>query len=381
MACSGGSLLPKTVNAHCDTWNVLLLLTKTSATYNSSGRPDHDHAIPLSFPTTPSTAKMMGNKKTTSTAKAASRAKPIAKPTTESDAEDSFPVIDHQRKMKMPGSQHGRASGAQRQSKKPAPQTRDKSIDANSDSYEVNEEANDEEDDDDSDPVEDEDAAQNNSAAQNNDEDDGSTASETESFMAERGNKGRQSVRKMTYEQAETEMLIHKIKLLVIDNMRKRYSNLDPSVAKTERYKQYMVRQLRKRLAELEKDQPADNASKTKGSDAKNKWWAMHGIIKESRKHYRVVWKGVDEHNQPWEDWWVPKRDVNESAKRDWRALRTLVAQKRQETLKKWEALEKARAEAGSQTSDQDQDDDQGQDQAEEDSDEQEGDEEDDAEE
>jgi hypothetical protein len=74
--------------------------------------------------------------------------------------------------------------------------------------------------------------------------------------------------------------------------------------------------------------------------------WAIHGIIKETTYHYLVVWKGEDEHGQPWEDSWVTKREVNAAAKRDWAALRAEVAAGVKKKRKEWVALEEARKKA-----------------------------------
>jgi hypothetical protein len=118
-------------------------------------------------------------------------------------------------------------------------------------------------------------------------------------------------------------MLIAKTELLLIEQKKKKDGGLRPEVARSEQRLIFEVRELRDWLAKETREQEAAGGKKKKSSRSKkvkpdpNKLWAIHGIIKETKYHYLVVWKGEDEHGQPWDDSCVAKREVNAAAKRD----------------------------------------------------------------
>lgn len=268
--------------------------------------------------------KMVRLKKAASTIKAPSRAKPTAQP----DTDDSYTVAEDYRKTKASGGQRRRASNTRRSSKKPAPRPRPNTTNENIDSDSIDEEdggeANNDRDDD-NDPAEADDHEENGNSGTNDDQ-----AKDDEE-------------EEETYKQVETAFLKAKMKLLLIDKMKGKPGSLRPDVARSERRLNSEVRELRKRLVEETTSEPEDSKKKNKTGNSKkaksgsnkkgesdpsnnkkgkstprNKNWAIHGIIKESTYHYLVVWKGEDEDGQPWDDWWVAKREVNAAAKRDW---------------------------------------------------------------
>ena len=182
------------------------------------------------------------------------------------------------------------------------------------------------------------------------DEENGSPENNEEQANAKEVNNDQEEA----YKQAETKLLKAKMKLLLIETMKKKPGNLDVQVARSERRLNSEVRELRERLAE-ETEEPESAAGGKKGksgrnnnkkkddpskkgkSDPSKKLWAIHGIIKETTYNYLVVWKGEDEHGQPWDDSWVAKRQVNAAAKHDWAALRASEAKDRREKHKELE--------------------------------------------
>jgi hypothetical protein len=75
--------------------------------------------------------------------------------------------------------------------------------------------------------------------------------------------------------------------------------------------------------------------------------YPIHGIIKESTRHFLAVWKGVDENDndRPWNDWWVAKREVNVAAKNEWKVLRAEDARRRKKQRVDYENGEKTQFE------------------------------------
>ena len=312
---------------------------------------------------------MVREKKAASAIKAPSR----AKPTTQSDTDDAPSFTDKQRKSKTSGGQRRKPSGTQRSLKKPAPR-----LQHNTTHGDVNGDRTDEEGDgeDNNDrnrgnhPVEANDLEENDNPGDNADEENGSPENNEEQANAKEVNNDQEEA----YKQAETKLLKAKMKLLLIETMKKKPGNLDAQVARSERRLNSEVRELRERLAEeTEEPEPAtggkkgqsgrnnkkkDDPSKKGKSDPSKKLWAIHGIIKETTYNYLVVWKGEDEHGQPWEDSWVAKRQVNAAAKHDWAALRASEAKDRREKHKELE--EKLKSDGGQgqdQPEDEDEDD------------------------
>jgi hypothetical protein len=210
---------------------------------------------------------------------------------------------------------------------------------------------NEDEDGDDNDAVED-DGQENNDeegakdGQQNNDE------GETDAREA-KANEEEEDEEENPCKQAETKMLLAKTKLLLLEQRKRKDGGLRRGDARSEQRLISKVRELRDWLAkETRKQEAADGKEKKKsGRNRKakpdpNKLWAIHGIIKETTYHYLVVWKGDDEHGQPWDDSWVAKGEVNASAKHDWAALRREVASHKKKKREEWEALEEARKKA-----------------------------------
>ena len=54
-------------------------------------------------------------------------------------------------------------------------------------------------------------------------------------------------------------------------------------------------------------------------SDDEEQLYSITRIVKERTHQYLVEWEGVDENGKPWENTWVPKCDVTEDAKKQWR--------------------------------------------------------------
>lgn len=308
----------------------------------------------------------MVREKKAASAKAPSR----AKPTTQSDTDNPPSFTDDQRKSKASGGQRRKPSNTQRSSKKPAPRPRHNTTDGDNNGDGTDEER----DGGDSnyrnrgnDPVEANDLEENDNPGENGDEENGSPENNEEQANAKEINNDQEEA----YKQAETKLLKAKMKLLLIETMKKKPGNLDAQVARSERRLNSEVRELRERLAEeTEESEPAtggkkgqsgrnnkkkDDPSKKGKSDISKKLWAIHGIIKETTYNYLVVWKGEDEHGQPWDDSWVTKRQVNAAAKHEWAALRASEAKDRRE---KYKELEEKLKKDGGQGQDQSEDED-----------------------
>lgn len=296
---------------------------------------------------------MVRLKKPASGIKALSRAKPA----TQSDTDDSSSVADDQRKTKATGGQRRKPSDTQRSSKKPAPRPRPKTTNENGDSDAIDEEDGGEGNNDRNDD--------NNPAEANYHEHNGNPGTNDNQANAGEAKDDDEEEEEETYKQVETALLKTKRQLLLIEKMKKKPGSLRPEVARSERRLNSEVRELRERLAEETIAEPEDGKKKNKTdnskkgksgsnekgrsdpsnnkgksdsgkkgkSDSSKKLWAIHGIIKESTYHYLVVWKGEDENGQPWDDWWVTKREVNAAAKRDWAALRASEAKDRRKKL------------------------------------------------
>ena len=252
-----------------------------------------------------------------------------AKPTTKSDTDDSRSVPDDHRKTKASAGQYHKASRNQRQSKKPAPRPRHDTPDADVDGDAIEEEeeggggggeeeGEEEEDEDNNDGNASHDPIEDNDDQENNDDDEEEEEEEED-----------------TYEAAETKMLKLKIKLHLIELKSKIPGGQNSQDVRHVRRMTNEVRELRERLAN-EDDQASDDGN----AKSSKKWWAIHGIIKETAYHYLIVWKGRDEHGQPWDDWWVAKREVNAAARHDWAALRASEAKDQREKRKEFEAVE-----------------------------------------
>lgn len=54
-------------------------------------------------------------------------------------------------------------------------------------------------------------------------------------------------------------------------------------------------------------------------SDDEEQLFSITRIVKERAHEFLVEWEGVDENGKPWENTWVPKCDVTEDAKKQWR--------------------------------------------------------------
>jgi hypothetical protein len=236
---------------------------------------EYDHASPPLILNNSSTSKMVRAKKAASGIKAPSR----AKPTIQSDTDDSRSVSDDRRKTKASASQDREASGSQRQSKKPAPRPRQVTTEADVDGDAIEEGKEEEEEDEDNndgndsnDPVEDNDDQENNDDVEEEEEEE----------------------EEDTYEAVETKMLKLETKLHLLEIKKKKSGgSLNPQDERQVRRLTNDVRELRERLA---KEEPAsDDATAGPGK----KWWAIHGIIRETAYHYLIVWKGEDEHGQP----------------------------------------------------------------------------------
>lgn len=312
---------------------------------------------------------MVREKKAASAIKAPSR----AKPTTQSDTDDPPSFTDNQRKSKATGGQRRKPSGTQRSLKKPAPRSRHNTTDRDVNGDGTDEEGDGEENNnrnDGNDPVEANHLEENDNPGADVDEENGNPENNEEQAHAKEVNNDQEEA----YKQAEIKLLKAKMKLLLIDTMKKKPGNLDAQVAKSERRLKSEVRELRERLAEgTEEPEPATGGKK--GQSGRNnkkkddprkkgkynpskKLWAIHGIIKETTYNYLVVWKGEDEHGQPWDDSWVAKRQVNAAAKHDWAALRASEAKDRKEKHKELE--EKLKSDGGQgqdQSEDEDEDD------------------------
>ena len=309
---------------------------------------------------------MVREKKAASAIKAPSR----AKPTTQSDTDDPPSFTDNQRKSKATGSQRRNPSGSQRSSKKPAPRPRHNTTHGDVNGDRTDEEGDGEDNNDrnrGNHPVEANDLEENDNPGDNADEENGSPENNEEQANAKEVNNDQEEA----YKQAETKLLKAKMKLLLIETMKKKPGNLDVQVARSERRLNSEVRELRERLAE-ETEEPESAAGGKKGksgrnskkkddpskkgkSDPSKKLWAIHGIIKETTYNYLVVWKGEDEHGQPWDDSWVTKRQVNAAAKHEWAALRASEAKDRRE---KYKELEEKLKKDGGQDQDQSEDED-----------------------
>jgi len=65
-----------------------------------------------------------------------------------------------------------------------------------------------------------------------------------------------------------------------------------------------------------------ENTTNQKWKHEPMKYWKIRGIVKDSKSHYKVAWKGStkDEngHRVDWDDFWVHKSYVNDKAKEDW---------------------------------------------------------------
>lgn len=289
------------------------------------------------------------------------RALSRAKPATQSDTDDPSSVADDQRKTKATGGQRRGTSGTQRSSKKPAPQPRHNMTDEDVDGDGIDEEDDGEDNNDRND---------GNDPVEDNDEENDNPGNNTERPNTERVNDDDQEQKEEeTYKQAEIQLLKAKMKLLLIEKMKKEPGKLGSQDVRSERRLKSEVRKLREQLAE-ETEEPAPAAGEKKNSDASEKdkpvrnkqdksdpsrkLWSIHGIIKETTYHYLVVWKGADENGQPWDDWWVAKREVNAAAKRDWAALRASESKDRRKKREKWEKFERAKAQKRASSKGQD---------------------------
>ncbi|GAB7323751.1 hypothetical protein MBLNU13_g07212t2 [Cladosporium sp. NU13] len=245
-----------------------------------------------------------------------------------SDTDDSPSVADYQRETKATGGQRRKPTDTQRSSKKPAPRPRHNTTNAD-----IDDNASDDETDNN--------VEENDNPGDNDDEENDNPGTNDEQANAREAND--EEDEEKTYKELETDLLKAKMQLLLVEKMKKKT-------------RQEFREQLAEEMEEAEeptggekqgkpgrKKSGKSSPSKKSKSDFSKRLWAIHGIIKESTYHYLVVWRGEGEDGQPWDDWWVAKRDVNAAAKRDWAALRASEAKDR---MKKREKCEKAKAKA-----------------------------------
>ena len=343
-------LPPETVKARCDTQRHLLLILDKDRCFLYLHELSRLRSCWTAFssPKSPETYnKMVREKKAVSSIKAPSRAKPRA----QFNTDDSPAVADNCRKTKPSDYWRCKAPGTQRPSKKPAPRLRHNTTDADVDGDAIDQEDDGEGDNDGNEG--------NDSVEDNNDEEDDNPVYTNGRASGDEEEEEEEEER--AYEKLETELLKAKMNLLLIEQMKGKDGTMRAENARSERRLNSEVRELRAILAEEtgdqeptggEKEKSGSNKKKSK-SDASKKLWPLHGIIKEISYHYLVVWKGADEDGQPWDDWWVAKRDVNAAAKRDWTALRASAAKDRREKHKTREERERAKAQRGALSSGQ----------------------------
>lgn len=255
----------------------------------------------------------------------------------------------------MSAGQRRKPSGAQTSSKKPAsrPRHKTKNADVDDDAVDEDEDGEDNYDKDGNDPVEDDEEEVNNNEDNDDQENHEEEEANAEGANAAKSNDDEEEEEEEDpYKQAETKMLLAKTKILLIEQKKEKDGGLRRRDARSEQRLISEVQELRDWLAgETRKQEVASDEKKKavrnkKAKPDPNKLWAIHGIIKETTYHYLVVWRGEDEHGQPWDDSWVAKGEVNASAMYDWAALRREVASHKKKKREEWEAWEEARKKA-----------------------------------